>query len=138
MAQNVEGGREQVSREHTNLEKGAGSSKKLGNGAGSKNNYQGARGKISKEQEAKKGEKGAVKISRKERVLKYGWEQGEQVKMSKGAGSLDLPTRASIMTIPLAAPKVALVSEYWDMAAYQVSSLSEDMIKLLHDWLSLG
>ena len=69
------------SREHENLEKGAGSSKKLGNGARSKRNYQGARGKIKKEQGAKKDEKGAVKISKKEQVLKNGREQGEWGKM---------------------------------------------------------
>ncbi len=34
------------SREHKNLEKGAMSSKKSGNGGRSKRNYQGARGKI--------------------------------------------------------------------------------------------
>ncbi len=42
------------SREHKNLKKGAGSSKKLGNGARSKRNYQGARVKIKKEQGAKR------------------------------------------------------------------------------------
>ncbi len=36
------------------------------NGARSKRNYQGARGKIKKEQGAKSDEKGAVKIGRKE------------------------------------------------------------------------
>ncbi len=48
------------------MEKGAGSSKKLGNGARSKRNYQGARGKIKKEQGENKDEKGAVKIGKKE------------------------------------------------------------------------
>ncbi len=53
-------------REHKNLEKGAGSSNKLGNGARSERNYQGARGKIEKEQGAKRDQKGAVKIGKKE------------------------------------------------------------------------
>ena len=46
------------------MEKGAGSSKKLGNGTRSKRNYQGARGKIRKEQGEKRYEKGAVKIDK--------------------------------------------------------------------------
>ncbi len=66
------------------MEKGAGSSKKLGNGARSKRNYQGERGKIKKEQGAKGYEKGAVKIGKKERATKNGREQGERGKMSKG------------------------------------------------------
>ncbi len=45
---------------------GAGSNKKFGNGARSKRNYQGARGKIKKVQGAKRGEKGVVKIGKKE------------------------------------------------------------------------
>ncbi len=73
------------------MEKGAGSSIKLGSGARSKRNYQGARGKIKKEQGAKRDEKGAVKIGKKERAPKNGREQGEQGKMSKGAGSIDPP-----------------------------------------------
>ncbi len=44
------------------MEKGAGSSKKLGNGARSKRYYKGARGNVKKEQGAKGDEKGAVKI----------------------------------------------------------------------------
>ncbi len=68
----------------------------MGNGARSKRNYQGARGKIKKEQGAKKDEKGAVKISTKERVLKNGREQGERGKMSKGAGSMDPPPYQSL------------------------------------------
>ena len=36
----------------------------MGNGARSKRNYQGARGKIRKEQEAERDEKGAVKIGK--------------------------------------------------------------------------
>ncbi len=48
------------------MEKGAGSSKKLGNGACSKKNYQGARGKIKEEQGAKRDEKGVVEICKKE------------------------------------------------------------------------
>ena len=71
------------------MEKGAGSSKKLGNGARSKRNYQGARGQIKKEQGAKSDEKGAVKIGIKERAPKNGREQEERSKMSKGAGSID-------------------------------------------------
>ncbi len=73
------------------MEKGAGSSKKLGNGASSKRNYQGASGKIKKEQGEKRDEKGAVKIGKKERALKDGREKGERGKMSKGAGSIDPP-----------------------------------------------
>ncbi len=49
---------------------GAGSSTKLGNGARSKRNYHGARGKIKKEQGVKRDEKGAVKIDKKERAPK--------------------------------------------------------------------
>ncbi len=52
--------------EQKNLEKEAGSSKKLGNGAKSRKNYQGATQKNQKEQGAKRGEKGAVKIGTKE------------------------------------------------------------------------
>ena len=47
--------------------------------------------KLKKEQGAKKIKKGAIKIGRKERALKNGWEQGERDKMSKGAGSKDSP-----------------------------------------------
>ncbi len=65
------------------MEKGAGSSEKLGNRARSKGNYQ--EEKIKKEQRAKIDEKGAVKIGKKER------EQGEQGKMSKRAESIDPP-----------------------------------------------
>ncbi len=50
--------------EHKNVEKAAGSSKKLENGARSKRNYQGARRKMKKKQGAKRNEKGAVKIGR--------------------------------------------------------------------------
>ncbi len=63
----------------------------MGNGARSKRNYQGERGKIKKERGAKRDEKGAVKISKKERVPKNGREQGERCKLSKGAGSIDPP-----------------------------------------------
>ncbi len=56
------------------MEKGAGSSKKLGNGARNKRNYQGARGKIKKEHRAKRDEKGTVKIGKKERVSENGRE----------------------------------------------------------------
>ncbi len=73
------------------MKKGAGSSKKVGNGARSKRNYQGARGEIKKEQGAKTDEKGAVKIGQKERAPKNEREQGEWGKMSKGAGSIDPP-----------------------------------------------
>ncbi len=71
------------------MERGAGSSKKLGNGARSKKNYQGARGKSKKEQGAKGDQKGALKIDKKERAPKNGREQGERCEMSKGAGSID-------------------------------------------------
>ncbi len=63
----------------------------MGNGARSKRNYQGARGKIKKEQGAERDEKGAVKIGKMERVPINGREQGEQGKMSKGAWSVDPP-----------------------------------------------
>ncbi len=63
----------------------------MGNGARSKRNYQGARGNIKKEQGVKGNEKGAVKIGKQERAPKNGREQGEQGKMSKGAGSVDPP-----------------------------------------------
>ncbi len=59
------------------MEKGAGSSKKLGNGARNKRNYKGARGRIKKEQGAKRDEKGAVKIGQRERAPKNEREQGE-------------------------------------------------------------
>ncbi len=59
--------------------------------------YQGARGKIKKEQGAKRDEIGAVKIGKKERAPKNGREQGERGKMSKGAGSIDPPNRASFL-----------------------------------------
>ena len=63
------------------MEKRAGSSKKVGNGARSKRNNQGARGKIIKEQGEKRDGKGAVKIGKKERASKNGREQGERGKM---------------------------------------------------------
>ncbi len=73
------------------MEKGAWSSEKLDNGARGNKNYQGARGKITKEQGARIDEKGAVKIGKKERAPKNGREQGERGKKSKGAGSIDPP-----------------------------------------------
>ncbi len=54
-------------------------------------------GKNKKEQGAKSDEKGAVKIGKKERVPKNRREQGEWGKMSKGAGSIDPPNRASLL-----------------------------------------
>ncbi len=79
------------------MEKGAGSSKESGYGARSKRKYQGAGGKIKKEQGAKRDEKGAMKIGQKERAPKNGREQGERGKMSQGAESLDPPpNRASV------------------------------------------
>ena len=60
------------------MEKRAGRNNKLGNGARSKRNYQGAPGKIKKEQGAKRDEKGAVEIGKKERALKNKREQGAQ------------------------------------------------------------
>ena len=76
----------------------------MGNGARSKRNYQGARGKIKKEQGAKRDEKGAVKTGKKERAPKNGRQQGERGKMSKGAGSIKTvdppPNRASILRPP--------------------------------------
>ena len=46
--------------------------------------------KLKKEQGTKKAEK-EVKIGKKERAPNNGREQGEQGKMSKGAGSTDPP-----------------------------------------------
>ncbi len=70
----------------------------MGNGARSKRNYQGATGKIKKEQGAKRDERGAVKIGKKERAPENEREQGERGKVSKGAGSADPPppNRASL------------------------------------------
>ena len=39
-------------------------------------------------------------VGKKERVPKNGREQGEWGKMSKGAGSIDPPNRASVPTCP--------------------------------------
>ena len=50
---------------------------------------------MKKEQGANRDEKGAVEIGKKERVLKKGRDQGEWGNMSKGAGSIDPPNRAS-------------------------------------------
>ncbi len=81
-----------------NWKREQGAAKKLENGAKSKRNYQAARGKIKKEQGAKRAEKKtAVKIGKRERATKNGREQGEQDKMSKGAGSIDPPNRASLV-----------------------------------------
>ncbi len=63
----------------------------MGKGARIRRNYQGAKGKIKKEQGAKSDEKGAVKNGKKEPALKNGREQGEWGKMAKGAGSIDPP-----------------------------------------------
>ncbi len=79
------------------MERGAGNSKTMGNGARSKRNYQGASEKIKREQGAKRDEKRAVKIGKKERAPKNGREQGEWGKMSKGAEGIDPPNRASIL-----------------------------------------
>ncbi len=84
---------------------------KIRKGAGSKENViweQEAQkfGKGSREQErklkrsrerAKRAEKGAVKIGKKEQASNNGREQGERGKMSKGAGSTDPPNRASAL-----------------------------------------
>ena len=48
------------------MERGAGSNEKLGNGARSKRNHQGARGKIKKKQGAKRDGKVTLKIGIKE------------------------------------------------------------------------
>ena len=53
----------------------------MGNGARSKRNYPGVRRNIKKELGAKRDEKGAVKIGKKEQVPKNGREQGEQGKI---------------------------------------------------------
>ncbi len=68
----------------------------MGNGARSKRNYQGARGKIKKEQGAKRDERGAVKIGKKEQAPKSERGQGERGKMLKGAGSIDHPQQSLI------------------------------------------
>ncbi len=60
------------------MEKGAGSIKNWENGARRKRNYQGASGKIEKEQGQYRVEKGAVKIGKKEQVAKNESEQGER------------------------------------------------------------
>ncbi len=51
--------------------------------------------KFKKEQGAKRDEKGAVITGKKEQAPKNGREQGETGKMSKVAGSLAPPNRAS-------------------------------------------
>ena len=66
--------------------KGAGSSKKLGNGARSKMNYQGTRGKIKKEQGAKRDEKGAGKLAkRSERKMEGSRENRVKCRRKQGA-----------------------------------------------------
>ena len=70
----------------------------MGNGR-SKRNYQGAREVIKKGQGAKGHEKGAVKTGQRERTPKNRRDQGEWGKMSKGAGSIDPPTRASYVPL---------------------------------------
>ncbi len=61
------------------MEKGAAKNEEMEQSTRSKlkRNYQGAREKIKKEQGAKRYEKGAVKIGKKERAPKKGREQGE-------------------------------------------------------------
>ncbi len=59
----------------------------MGNGARSKRNYQGARGKIKKEQGAKKDEKGAVKIGKKERAPKIEGSRENGVKCQREQGA---------------------------------------------------
>ena len=96
MAYNKEG-----SREHGICNLGAGTTNILKKEQGVAKNWemeqraretlQGARGKVKQEQGAKRDEKGAVKISKKERVPKNGRQQEEWGKMSKGAGSIDPP-----------------------------------------------
>ncbi len=61
---------------------------KLGNGARSERNYQGARRKIKKEQGARRDEKGALKIGNKERVPQNGKEHGESgIKCQRDQGA---------------------------------------------------
>ena len=86
-----------------NIRKGAGSKEISNLGAGSTKNLemeQGAREIIgeqeeklegSREQGAKRDEKGAVKIGKEERVPKNRREWGAQGKKSKGAGSINPP-----------------------------------------------
>ncbi len=61
------------------------------NAARRKRYYRGAKGKVKKEQGAKRDEKGAVKIGKEERVPKNRREWGAQGKKSKGAGSINPP-----------------------------------------------
>ncbi len=96
MAYNKGGSREQGKR---NLGAGStktwkreqGAAKNWGMEQGAREIIRGATGKIKKEQGAKRGEKGAVKIGKKERAPKNEREQGERGKMPKGAGSTDPP-----------------------------------------------
>ena len=73
------------------MEKGAGSSKKIGKWSKEQEKLSGSKRKIKKEQGAKRDEKGAVKIGIKERAPKNGREQEERGKTSRGAGSIDPP-----------------------------------------------
>ena len=52
---------------------------------------------LTKELGEKRGEKGAMNIGKKERAPKNGREQLERGEMSKGAGSIDPPNKASVL-----------------------------------------
>ncbi len=73
------------------MEKGSGSSNKLEMEQGATEIFREQDKKIKKEQGARRDERGAGKIGRKERVPKNGREQGERDKISKVAGSIDPP-----------------------------------------------
>ncbi len=74
---------------HQTLEKGVGSSKKLGNGARSKRQYQEARGKIKKDHGAKRVEKVCSSeklVKRSERrKMKGSRENGVKCRREQGA-----------------------------------------------------
>ncbi len=61
------------------MEKGAGSSKKIGKWSKEQNKLSGSKWKIKKAQAAKRDERGAVKISKKEQAPKNGREQGDMM-----------------------------------------------------------
>ncbi len=99
--------------------RGAGSSKKFGNGARSKRNYQGARGKIKKEQGAKRYEKGAVKMGKMERAPKNAGKgagrTGQNVKGSREPQKADaLVCMLTIGSIGSSSSPVAFAN-YWKL-----------------------
>ncbi len=81
------------------MEKGAGSSKNWEMEQGAREIIRKQQENIQKEQGAKRDEKGAVKIGKKEQAPKNGREQGERGKKSKGAGSIDPPLTEPLVSI---------------------------------------